>query len=263
MKTSQFDPGFPVKPISNPMGFEYGPGVFGPSVEIRTLDAIRPSLLDPQCDGPTEVYAIAMDVGKTVHKESLLQKHLLYGVVTYAKGRLGKEPVRSQGHIHRNSQHALGWSTPEVYEIWSGEAIIYMQERAEDDPGRCFAVQGKPGDVIIVPPFWAHATISANPDIPLTFGAWCDRDFGFEYSGVRERKGLAFYPLLNDSNDISWQKNPKYRNPDLIEKSPRLYTEFGIETGIPVYKQFELDQDRFRFVPRPDLYQELWEGFVP
>ena len=67
-----------------------------------------------------------MDVGKCKHREMLERMHLLYGVVTYAAGRLGKEPIRSQGHIHWVSKYS-GWSTPEVYEIWTGEAIIYIR----------------------------------------------------------------------------------------------------------------------------------------
>ncbi len=73
-----------------------------------------------------------------------------------------------------------GWSTPEVYQIWSGSAIIYMQEHADDMPGKCYAIYAQPGDVVIVSPAWAHATISANPDVPLTFGAWCDQDYGLD-----------------------------------------------------------------------------------
>ncbi|KAA6321821.1 glucose-6-phosphate isomerase [termite gut metagenome] len=60
--------------------------------------------------------------------------HLLYGVVTYAAGTIGNEPVRSQGHIHVRSGFVNGYSTPEVYEIWQGEAIIYMQEFGGDNP---------------------------------------------------------------------------------------------------------------------------------
>ena len=146
----EFNPGFDIIPTVNPMGFKYGADVFGPQVENRYLRDIRGSLSDPQCDGPEIVYSIAMDVGKCKHREMLERMHLLYGVVTYAAGRLGKEPIRSQGHIHWVSKYS-GWSTPEVYEIWTGEAIIYMQEYAEDNPGRCFAVYAKAGDVVIVP----------------------------------------------------------------------------------------------------------------
>lgn len=160
-----FDPGLEILPTTDPMGFQYGRDVFGPPVENRRLEDIRNSLMESSCAGPGIVYSIAMDVGKNKHRDLLNEMHLLYGVVTYAAGKLGKEPVRSQGHIHKVSAYS-GWSTPEVYEIWSGEAIIYMQEQAEDQPGRCYAVHAKPGEVVIVPPYWVHATISANPEIP-------------------------------------------------------------------------------------------------
>lgn len=258
----RFYPGFDISPTTNPMGFTYGSNVFGPEVENRSLDSIRKSLRVPECAGPDPVYTIAMDVGKTEHLRLLTQLHLLYGAVTYAAGRLGDEPVRSQGHIHKVSP-VSGWSTPEVYEIWSGKAIIYMQETAEDQPGRCFAVIANPGDVVIVPPYWAHATISADAEQPLTFGAWCDREYGFEYDGVRAHKGLAWFPVISPEGEIEWQKNPNYLECELIVKSPEIYSQLGIEPGKSIYEQFEADQEKFLFVPQPQLVKEVWENFVP
>jgi glucose-6-phosphate isomerase len=257
-----FYPGFDIEPITEPMGFKYGAGVFGPPVENRSLDSIRKSLLDPACDGPAIVYAIAMDVGKQQHLPVLEKLHLLYGAVTYAAGRLGNEPVRSQGHIHTLSP-LNGWSTPEVYEIWSGKAIIYMQETADDDPGRCFAVTAHPGEVVIVPPGWAHATVSADPDQPLTFGAWCDREYGFEYDKVRQHKGLAWFPVISAAGKIEWQRNLHYHERELIIKSPAHYQQFGIEKHKAIYTQFEEDSERFLFVPQPQLFEERWRNFIP
>lgn len=257
-----FYPGFDIRPTTQPMGFEYGPDVFGPEVENRTLGSIRKSLHDPECSGPDPVYSIAMDVGKTEHLSLLRQHHLLYGAVTYAAGRLGNEPVRSQGHIHKVSPFS-GWSTPEVYEIWSGEAIIYMQETAKDQPGRCFAVIAKPGDVVIVPPYWAHATISADPEQPLTFGAWCDREYGFEYDAVRAHKGLAWFPVISDNGNIEWQKNLNYLDSELIIKRAEIYRQLGIEPGQPIYSQFEENPTKFKFVPQPQVAAEIWRYFKP
>jgi len=258
----KFNPGFIIQPTAQPMGFEYGPNVFGPKVENRTLDSIRKSLRDPQCSGPDPVYAIAMDVGKYEHLPILKKLHLLYGAVTYAAGRLGNEPIRSQGHIHRVSPLS-GWSTPEVYEIWSGKAIIYMQETAEDQPGRCFAVIAHPGDVVIVPPNWAHATISSDPELPMTFGAWCDREYGFEYEAVRRHKGLAWFPVISENGAIEWHKNPNYLDCELIVKSPEIYLQFGIEPGKPIYSQFEENPLRFEFVPQPQNFSAKWKAFTP
>jgi len=258
----KFYPGFEIRPTSQPMGFEYGPNVFGPIVENRTLDSIRKSLRDPQCSGPDPVYAIAMDVGKSKHLPILKKLHLLYGAVTYAAGRLGNEPVRSQGHIHKISPLS-GWSTPEVYEIWSGKAIIYMQETAEDQPGRCFAIVARPGDVVIVPPNWAHATISADPEQPLTFGAWCDREYGFIYEAVRAHKGLAWVPVISGHEAIRWHKNLNYLDCELVVKRPELYHQFAIESGKSIYSQFEENPFRFEFVPQPQIFAEKWKGFIP
>ena len=262
MGNMNFNPGFAIYPKTNPLGFKYGAGVFGPEVENRTLDSIRQSLLDPACKGPKIVYSIAMDVGKEEHRDLLKKLHLLFGVVTYAAGRLGNEPVRSQGHIHKISSLS-GWSTPEVYEIWSGRAIIYMQESANDNPGRCFAVEAGIGEIVIVPPGWAHATISADPQRPLTFGAWCDRDYGFEYDDVRAHKGLAWFPLISHSGKIEWQKNLNYQECELIVKSPEKYSSLGIEPGKSIYTQFGEFPDKFAFVPRPQLIENVFQDFVP
>lgn len=257
-----FNPGFEINPTFSPMGFEYGNDVFGPKVENRMLNDIRKSLMNLTCEGPEIVYSIAMDVGKKEHKALLEKMHLLYGVVTYAAGRLGDEPIRSQGHIHKVSPYS-GWSTPEVYEIWSGEAIIYMQEYAEDHPGRCFAVYAKAGEVVIVPPYWAHATISANPKLPLTFGAWCDREYGFVYDGVRAHGGIAWFPVFNSENKIEWRANSQYQTSELICKTPNDYSALGIEAGKSIYEIFEKDPDTFLYVPSPQLREDVWKNFIP
>ena len=257
-----FDPGLDIRLQQNPLGFEFGPGVFGPQPELRRLDSIRPSLHDRDCPGPDPVYAIVMDVGKKEHREELQRRQLLFGVVTYAAGRLGREPVRSQGHVHRVAAHS-GWSPPEVYEIWSGQAVIYMQEFAADDPGRCFAVRADPRDVVVVPPGWAHATLSVASASPLTFGAWCDRDYGFEYEQVRAHGGLAWYAYLTDGDQLDWRPNPRYLPRELHLGRPRDYRELGLQRGKPIYVQFAERPAAVQWVSEPGLLTEQWKGFVP
>ncbi len=258
----KFYPGFDIKYSTEKMNYIYDENTFGPEVEKRYIDKIRPSLMEPDCDGPEIVYAIAMDVGRKEDIEDLKSRNLLYGTVIYAKGKLGKEPIRSQGHKHAVSK-SCNYSTPEVYEIWEGKAYIYMQETAEDNPGRCFAVEGNPGDVIIVPPGWAHATISADPSNPLVFGAWCVRDFGFDYDDVRAHAGLTFFPTTNDDGSMTWNKNPNYNDCEIILKKPRIYTEFGIEEGVSIYEQYVKDNAKFDFVKDPMTVKKLWENFIP
>ena len=103
-----FDPGLRIRFDTSAMDFAYGDGLFGPRPEYRRLDAIRESLRDPNCNGPETVYAIAMDVGRVGDLAELKRRMLLFGIVMYAGGRLGDEPVRSQGHVHAVSPHS-GW----------------------------------------------------------------------------------------------------------------------------------------------------------
>lgn len=243
--------------------FVYPQTVFGPAhAEQRYLKDILHSLADAKAEGPEIVYSIAMDVGKKNDQADLVERELLFGVVAYADGSIGEEPVKSQGHIHSISK-ACQMSTPEVYEIWSGEAIIYMQERAVDDPGRCYAVRAKAGEVVIVPPGWAHCTINASKTERMVFGAWCVRDFGFEYADVKAHNGLAFYPKFDSEDKIIWEQNTTYQAEELIEKAPRMYSEFLIEPLLPIYQQYEQRNDQFDFVVRPDLCKEKWLDFIP
>jgi len=257
-----FDPGLGVIALEHPLGFRYQAGTFGPQPELRSLDAIRPSLRNPLCDGPDPVYAIAMDVGRTEMRAELERRMLLFGVVTYAAGRLGDEPVRSQGHVHRVSQHS-GWRPPEVYEIWSGAAYVYMQEFAADDPGRCFAILAQPGEIVVVPPGWAHATVSGDPTSAMTFGALCDREYGFEYTEVRQRRGLAWYPLIDSAGSIRWERNAAYRTSRLEVRCPGDYAGLGIQAGVPLAVQVEADLARFQWVSQPELAAGVWGTFEP
>ena len=258
----RFDPGIGVVPVREPLGFRYEAGVFGPQPEMRSLDAIRPSLRNPGCTGPDPVYAIVMDVGREEIRTELERRMLLFGAVTYASGKLGEEPVRSQGHVHRISLHS-GWRPPEVYEIWDGAAYVYMQEHAADDPGRCFAILANPGDIVVVPPGWAHAAISADPSAFMTLGALCDREYGFDYESIRKRKGLAWYPIVTANGGIEWLPNPYYQKTILDVRRPGDYARLGVERGSSLYKQAVRDFDRFAWVANPALAQEVWRHFEP
>jgi glucose-6-phosphate isomerase len=259
----RFDPGMGVVPIREPLGFRYAPGVFGPLPEMRSLDAIRSSLHDPACTGPDPVYAVVMDTGRDELRADLERSMLLFGAVIYASGKLGDEPVRSQGHVHRVSSHS-GWSPPEVYEIWQGSAYVYMQEHAADDPGRCYAILAEPGDIVVVPPAWAHAAISADPSDCMALGALCDREYSFDYDAIRKRKGLAWYPIVTRNGEIEWMPNPRYRKTSIDVHRPRNYAELGfVRAGGSLYEQAARDLDRFAWVSKPALCWEVWKNFEP
>jgi glucose-6-phosphate isomerase, archaeal len=259
----EFDPGFQIQFDPQSFRFTYGADVFGPATpELRHLNDIRASLKDPKCDGPDPLYAIAMDVGRNVDAVELRSRMLLYGVVAYAKGRVGVEPVRSQGHVHAVAPHC-GWSTPELVEIWEGKAIIYLQQKVADDAGLCVAIEAKPGDVVVIPPAWAHCIINADTEREMVFGAFCDREYGFEYAEIRRRGGLAWFAEYGDGNRLEWNPNPAYTDSTLEFRSARRYPEFHLDEKRPIYEQFTSDPGRFQWISAPGMFSELWQSFQP
>ena len=242
--------------------FEYGPGVLGPPAEFRSLESIRPSLLDPHCAGPDPVYGIAMDVARACDLPRLRERMLLYGVVAYAAGRLGQEPPRSQGHVHAIAPHS-GWSPPEMFEILQGQAIIYAQQSARDEPGHCVAVLAGEGDTVVVPPGWAHCMINADPARRMVFGAWCDRQYGFVYEGVRQHGGLAWFPVLTGVDEIQWRRNPAYRTSQLDVHPARAYPELDLAPGRGIYGQFVENPESVMWVSDPARKESIWERFIP
>ncbi|ROR22160.1 glucose-6-phosphate isomerase [Mobilisporobacter senegalensis] len=254
----EFNPGFDIEAKESPLNFQYGDQVFGAKPELRTIDAVRKSLKNPFAKGPKVLYCISMDVGEKKDLPLMKKRNLLFGAVTYAAGVVGDEPVRSQGHIHAISS-SCNDSTCEVYEIWDGEAYIYMQESGKDDAGECYGVHAKAGDVVIVPPGWVHATVNGNIHKNMTFGAWCVRDYGFDYEDVRAHNGIAFFPIVKD-DEIVWEFNKKYSSGNITIKEAREYPEFEIEKGKPIYTQFQENPDKFLFVSKPAIAKEIWES---
>ena len=257
-----FDCGLDLRFLKDKLDFQYGPGVFGPRPEYRSLDAIRGSLRDPNCSGPDPVYAIAMDVGRIEDLDELKRRMLLFGIGTYAKGRLGDGPVRSQGHVHAISPHC-GWSTPELFEIWEGRAIVYCQQNSGDDPGRCIAIAASPGERVVMPPGWAHYVANATVDSVLIFGAWCDRQYAFDYAQMRAHHGLAWFPLIADDGEIKWDPNPTYSVSKLEHRKARNYPELGLASTLPIYEHFHHDPESVQWVSDPARLGALWQRFEP
>lgn len=249
--------GIDITPIHDKMDFKYGKQVVGPVPEIRRIEDIRQSLQDTNAKTPEELYCIAMDVYRVQDRELLDERNLLFGIVTYSKGQIGKEPVRSQGHIHAISP-SCNASTCEVYEIWEGEAYIYMQPSGSDDAGICYAVHATVGDVVVVPPGWVHATINADINTNMTFGAWCVKDYSFDYKDVRKHNGIAFFPEVV-RGEIEWKFNANYKTGELQVKEARTYPELDIDKNIPIYQQFTENPDKFLFVSHPILANNIWK----
>lgn len=244
------------------MGFVFGDNVFFPGVENRKLVDIRQSHMDKDAVGPEIVYSIAMDIGRKTDKEDLVKRNLLFGACILSKGRIGNQPVYSQGHTHSVSK-SCGCSTPELYEILAGKAIVCMQEPNQRGNGIFYAINASAGDKVLVPPGWPHYTINALENEYMVFGAWCVRDYGFEYDYVKEHGGLSYYPVYDENTKVYFVHNDKYEENDIIIKPPRVYKEFDIDAETDLYTQYIDNKNKFDFIADPQKTPGLWKAFLP
>ena len=246
--------GFPVWLDPEGLTLTFDPGITTAPVVVRRLDEVRGLLQDPAATGPDHLYTIYMDVRVPGVGDTLRANGLGYGAVVYNHGALGREALRSQGHVHSVAPDTgVGYS--ELYEIWHGRALVYMQDSATADVGDVIVVEAGPGHKVAIPPGWAHATVNVG-DGPMAFGAVYALDARLLYEPLRRLQGTAHYVL----SDGSLEPNPRYRSlPQARRCAPHELPEVGVASGRPALAG---DAARLAFVARPERHPQLWNRLV-
>ncbi|MBU3895820.1 glucose-6-phosphate isomerase [Patescibacteria group bacterium] len=130
-----------------------------------------------------------------------------YSVTVLPPFNLGKEFVKTKGHVH------IG-SFQETYTVLEGEAIYLMQkgnELIED----VYAVFAKKGESIIIPSGYGHITINAS-NLELKTGDWRYKDCKSDYSLFERLGGACYYYTKN-----GWVKNKNYKQiPEIRFEEP-------------------------------------------
>jgi glucose-6-phosphate isomerase, archaeal len=241
-----------LRPGTIDLGF--GPSVVHPDGERRSLDAVRPMLSDPGASGPDLLYTIYMDIGEAADVPALRQQGLLYGTVVYNQGSVGRERLRSQGHIH-SAKAGTRLRYSEVYEFWTGHGFVYLQKECAPHVTRALLVPVGPGDKVIVPLGWVHLVVAGADDI-VSFGAWCARENKLEYSQLRSLGGPAHF-MLSDGTVVA---NPRYEHvPEVETVAPRDLPLLGLPYDRPIYTSWRRDPALFDFLPRPELVRDAWD----
>jgi glucose-6-phosphate isomerase len=146
----------------------------------------------------------------------------------------------------------------EIYEIWYGSGLIYLQDAARPDLREVYLVDVEPGDKLIIPPGWVHVVVNSGPT-PLAFGAIYAVDARLIYDSLRELGGTAWAV----QTDGSYAPNPAYRNPPKpLRTRAREYPSFGITRDHPVLKVFQDDPEIFDYVVRPAEHSEVWSKVI-
>jgi glucose-6-phosphate isomerase len=246
--------GFGVRMDPRSLTLELAPGITSAPVQVRRLDDVRALLRDPESEGPEHLYTIYMDIRVPGVSEALRAHGLGYGAVVYNHGAIGREALRSQGHVHSTAPQS-GVAYSELYEFWHGRGLVYMQDRAAADVGDVIVVEAGPGDKVAIPPGWAHATVNVGEG-PMAFGAVYALDAKLLYDPLRRWQGTAHYVLA----DGTLEPNPRYASvPAPRRMPPHRIPECGVDTGRPALAG---DVARLDFVSRPERYPALWPRLV-
>lgn len=234
----------------------FGPNIVHPDGETRTLDSVRAMLADPDAAGPEHLYTIYMDIYYCEDGEALRNQGLLYGSVVYNHGTIGRERVRSQGHIH-SEKIGVGLRYSEVYEFWTGRGLVYLQKELAPEVTRAYLVPVGPGDKLVIPFGWVHLTINDGDEV-LSFGAWCARQNILEYDELRSLGGPAHFVYA----DGAVETNPRYtRVADVQRASVQDFPDFDIPRDRPIYTAWREDPSLFAFMASPELVGDVWSRF--
>ena len=92
-------------------------------------------------------------------------------------GLVGKEFFMTKGHYHANR------FTAEIYWVLSGRGVLLMQTFDNQSEYILF----KKGDLLYIPPGWAHRMVNTSPEISLIFYGVYPADSGHDYNTITKK----------------------------------------------------------------------------
>ena len=168
----------------------------------RTLEDLRPVLLDPMCAGPETVYWVFGKATIDVKWENMT-------IIT--PGLLGKELPKTYGHYH-------GTNIDEIYAEVSGEGILLLQKKVvrdgkfiHDEVSEVLLVKISHGEKITIKPEYGHSWSNTGSQPLITYDNWRSGHSPSDYEVIKEMAGMAYY-LTKVGGDIIPVANPHYKN---------------------------------------------------
>lgn len=167
---------------------------------------------------------------------------------------------KTAGHYHtvvRGQTHA----SPDFYQVAFGSGTILLQ-CVEHGRVRVFAIAVSSGDVILIPPQYAHATVNSG-ETPLVFANICVRQPHLNYQDIQKYRGLAYFSLRSELG-MQAVLNTRYSEAGLrvdplraARPNVEVLSDFGVQPGVPIVEY--LRDDRIvRMLAQPDAFARLF-----
>lgn len=152
--------------------------------------------MDPECEGPEEVYYALRIPNEKFGPEP--------NITIIPPARLGKEYPKTFGHYHEQGE-------PETYRFLYGSGHILIQKRSAG--GGIEDVQliaGQVGDTVEVPEGYGHALINTSDDVLVT-ADWEAETAGHIYDEIERKQGMTYY-VVEEKGEIKTVQNANYNN---------------------------------------------------
>ena len=230
----------------------------------RTLDDIRPMLLDYSISEPEILYYMYRDVKCPDNVNVIERWGLRYDISIFFPYKLGKEYMKTSGHYHPYVYDNRLIGFPEVYEVIHGEALFLLQkpnnvwgDKGEVQIEDAITLIVKQGQKAIMPPNYGHIAINRSTTEPLVTSNWVAAAFSSTYWSVERHKGGAYYFLENEEpkpNDYYITGN--HWLPPLRWFQAQDLPQFGLTQDKPMYKSFLDNPHQFMFLRYPERFVE-------
>ena len=240
----------------------------------RSIQAIRPVLMDSEADGPSILYRMYrnMGVSDTDRRRQAADERLRYDITVLRSGALGDELLKTSGHFHPPTPGAPQFSFPEAYECIHGTALFLMQKvaNASDIYAPCGEVhlvdvilaEVRAGERVIMPPNYGHVMINPTDAVTVT-SDWVCGDFSSYYAPYEAHRGAAYYILAAGGQQRPrLVANEAYGDlPECRRARPRQdVPELGLQPGLPLFSAFYAGPERFRYLREPDTAPDALEA---
>ena len=192
--------------------------------------------------------------------DEIVRHGLLYNLLVMRGGVLPGTPeyFRSRGHSNSVAP-GTNLPYPEIHEVITGEAWLYLQSNATDAPEDTVKMPLHAGQKAIVAPGWASLLVNIS-EKPLVVGTWRMADCRTEHEALEALGGMAHFVLKGDNNKPTCEANPRYKTvPVPRTASPHDFPDFGLSDKEPLLAAFHRSPESLRCLLRPQDFTNTWK----
>lgn len=220
----------------------------------REPDTVRRARAEP-------LYTVYRKVEPATGITAEMERHgLIYNLLIMRGGTVTGTPeyVRNRGHAN---SVAPGTSLPypEIHEILTGEAWLYLQEGTSDTPADTVILPLHAGQKAIIAPGWASLLANVG-EKPLVVGTWRMAECETRYDALETLGGMAHFMLKGDDGKPFCEANEQYRTvPVPRTAKSHIFPDFGLSESEPLLSAFHRSPESLRCLLRPQDFMNTWK----